>query len=288
MSHTKKFQPGTGIFYPVETDAKVLCQPCYDGNFLTTPDARVVLVTEISLQEWSSFFQEGEKGHFPAWFLEQRSGEDKENETGPRVKTDLLSSRPAGLRSTQVMQDQLSSPVPSSAKAGLLLEVPTLSFDSAEVVEISNESNGEPATVQQVSDLSKFVFNRFSSLKSKWTKAFQEVEATYLVLTTDMSSINAQLVGLVQDLGTPPTNSNPPFKMVWEGLTFVYQSLRPSVTRLTDSTRQLQVNLKTLSDDIISLSSYAQSQMGAFDVDNIDDRMSTLEIKSLEHDRKFG
>jgi len=272
----------------MESYAKVLCQPCYDGSFLSTLDAQVVLATALSHQEWVNFFQDGARGDFPDWFLEQRSGEDKENETGLKVQTDLVSLKSTRLRSTQVMQDQLSSPVPSNAKAGLILEVPTLSFDLAEVVEIANESNGELATVQQVADLLKFVFNRFSSLKSKWTKAFQEVEATYLVLTTDMSSINAQLMGVMQDLGAPPSTSNPPFKSVWEGLGFVQQSLHPMVNHLTDSTRQLHSNLKTFSEDVTSLSTYAQTQTGAFDVDDIDDCMSALEVKSLEHDRKFG
>ena len=234
-SHSKKFQPAAGHFYLMENDTKVLCQPCFDGNFLSVQEIPKILSASASLSDWQALFDSTQDVDLAEWLLGHGSNDNKENVgLGLRLKPSPLPSKAMALKSPRVVEEQLQSSDPSASKAGLLLAVPTLSFDFAETVDLSEVVGGDPATVQQVSDLGRFVFNRFSSLKSKWARAFQEVEATYLVLTTDISALNTQLAGLVQDVGLPPQPA--PFKSVWDGLVFLHQSLRPSVGRLTDTT----------------------------------------------------
>ncbi|MFN9957249.1 MAG: hypothetical protein ACK55I_29445, partial [bacterium] len=101
---------------------------------------------------------------------------------------------------------QLTSPKLANTDTGLFQLIPALSYDS---VEIDPSSASDEVMTQVVTDVN----SRFRTIKSKWSTAFSEIEAGYLVVINDIRQLQGLLSSVV-------TNSDSQ-KSVWQRLEHV-------------------------------------------------------------------
>jgi len=110
---------------------------------------------------------------------------------------------------------------------GLLAVIPMLSFDKC------STSSEDVDLDMDLADVAVFIRrfqSHFSSLKSKWARAFTEVESGYGLLVKDLEKLHRLAQDQSQEIGTPvPLDGTSP-PSVWQGLKVIHDSISTVVT----------------------------------------------------------
>jgi len=102
----------------------------------------------------------------------------------------VTSPEPEGVVTTSRMSDgkgllDLESPKRAAEKTGLFTIFPSLSYDDYDSSE-DEEVVDRAMTSEEVTFSIKEFRTRFAKLKQKWTSVFQDIEASHLMVTTDL------------------------------------------------------------------------------------------------------
>jgi len=134
--------------------------------------------------EWEMIFGAIQSGHLPEWLKELANDVDEE-ELGVAEEEDQKSL-------------QLLSPLASRGKHGVFEIIPSFSFDSTG--SLGQEENGDTKEDYVDGRLAK-VESRIDSLKTKLTRPFLDIDASYSVLSSDINKIYDRVKSLTIAIG---------------------------------------------------------------------------------------
>jgi len=229
-SHVKKFAPANDAFYIKEVETKAWCKPVYDGSNLSSEQHLFLLRHSLTRVEWDETFKIFAENQMPEW-IKTASGEKLWAVITPG-EAQVQSASLADKREVV----QLISPKFATPDTGLFQLIPTMSYDSVELE--TNVSEEMDQVIHAVND-------RFQKMKAKWSTAFGEIEAGYLVVINDSKQLQSHLSIVMTTLGSSD-GSNPG--------TTVLQQLRDLTSTLTASTGDLQAYMLMTADNLNKVS----------------------------------
>jgi hypothetical protein len=213
-SHIKKFSPSPEAFYIKEIETKAWCKPVYNGAGFTSEQRSFLLTHRLSRGDWDETFAQLDQGIVPDWIV--TAGGEK---LWSSSKPELLKME-SGTRSDDVV---LISPKLANVETGLFQLIPALSYDSVEETPSAQQHADIPQVVAHVND-------RFRHIKSKWSTAFGEIEAGYLVVIKDIQQLQAHLMSIKNSLGS--SGDAVSSTSIWEQMSILS-------TQVASSTREI-------------------------------------------------
>jgi hypothetical protein len=174
-SHAKMFSPTKHAFYVKEVETKAWCNPMYEGSSLTPEQRSFLLKYRLSRSEWDDTFALLGQKRIPEWI--KATGEIS---LWSFLNVDTAVTIPNADGAQEVMQ--LTSPGFADPETGLFQLIPSLSYDSVEL-----HPTGAPD--EAVAHVVSTVNDRLRSIKTKWSTAFGEIEAGYLVVINDIKQL---------------------------------------------------------------------------------------------------
>ncbi len=107
-------------------------------------------------------------------------------------------------------------------KVGLFDTFPALSYDKEddleEMFQMLSSAGGENTLESEVTHkILKEFHKRFISIKTKWTKAFHDIEGSHLMVASDILKLSRATNNLAQNIGIPINMEDKPFTSVWGG-----------------------------------------------------------------------
>jgi hypothetical protein len=189
QAHTShKFSVDRTAFYVKESDSKAFIKPTFPGAGLD--DVVVEAILQKTIKECELFFGDLEQRKIPDWLKPLWSIKTEHGFEGVEVLTSLRLT---------VTTDRLLHPVP------------TLLYEDESVA--SGETEIENAK------LIKEYWRRFSSIKSKWSRAFCDMEANHLLVVKDLQVLQSSATSFASQLGTiSPTENFTPGATIWSVL----------------------------------------------------------------------
>jgi hypothetical protein len=259
-AHARKFQPPPSSAFLKDTEVRALCSPALDLTILSPAQRLRIQGVQLTASEWGQLFQQVQQRKPPKWLAFEES---------PVATIDTL----AALTALEILS-------PTNVESGgLLAVIPMLSFDEsiAPGEEITPEMN--------LADVITFIYkfhSQFSSLKTKWARAFTEVEAGYGLVVQDLQRLQSifqeqsAIVGspVALDGKTPPT--------VWDGLHVIHEtvsSVASAVQAQANSIDALAVDQTNLTHSVLALESQADAST------SLSDEVSrlTVDLRALEN-----
>jgi hypothetical protein len=198
-SHAKKFSPTKHAFYVKEVETKAWCNPMYEGSSLTPEQRSFLLKYRLSRSEWDDTFALLGQKRNPEWI--KATGEIS---LWSFLNVDTAVTIPNADGAQEVMQ--LTSPGFADPETGLFQLIPSLSYVSVEL-----HPTGAPD--EAIAHVVSTVNDRLRSIKTKWSTAFGEIEAGYLVVINDIKQLQKHLSLVKTSLGPYDQNTS-----VWDQL----------------------------------------------------------------------
>jgi len=231
-SHVKKFSPAEDDFYIKEMDTKAWCTPSYNVAGLSE-DQRVFLLNhQLPRSEWDDTFDLLQRKLIPSWI---------KNAGASKLWSAVESAEPASF--------SLTSPKLATADTGLFQLIPTLSYDLVDLDPSVPPSDSIDHLVIGVND-------RFRTIKSKWSTAFCEIEAGYLVVIDDIKQLQNHLTSIMTQLGTQVGSD--PDQSVWSKLEAVSLQVAAATDALQTHVTASAGNLRKVSTQCDDLHSSMQ------------------------------
>ena len=198
-SHAKKFSPSLHAFHIKELETKAWCKPVYEGSSFTPEQRSFLLKHQLSRSEWDDTFNLLHQKLIPDWI--KVSG-------GASLWSFLTVDTVEPIPSLEANQGimQLTSPGFADPETGLFQLIPSLSYDSVELYPTDVQDETVAHVVATMND-------RFRSIKAKWSTAFGEIEAGYLVVINDIKQLQKHLVSVKSSLGSHDSATS-----VWDQL----------------------------------------------------------------------
>jgi hypothetical protein len=216
-------------------------------RYVTITKRLRIQAVQLTAAEWGALFQQVQQKKPPKWLS--------------------FDDSPAATVDTSAMMTafQILSPT-NVASGGLLSVIPMLSFDK------STASGEEISEEMDMADVTSFI-NRFqahfSSLKSKWARAFTEIESGYGLVVQDLQKLQFVSQGQTEMVGSPvPIDGDTP-KTVWEGLRTVHESVSSvasAVAVQASSLDALAADQTNLMHSVLALESQADAALSLPDV----------------------
>jgi len=216
-SHVKKFIPSPTEMYIKESDTKAWCKPAYDKSMLSMEQVSFLLTHCLTREEWDDTFRCFGQDQIPEW-IKTTGGEKLWAQV--QIESDFSMEPDLGLTSPRLTD---------SDPDGLFQLIPSLSYDSVEVNQTASVEDALNQTVEMVN-------SRFGKIKSKWSTAFSEIEASYLVVIKDIKLLQHHLATVVASVGTSIEASQG--SSVWE-------RLHELTTYLSSSTHKVDVFMES-------------------------------------------
>lgn len=125
---------------------------------------------------------------------------------------------------TQASSPSIEILLPTNiATGGMLSMIPMLSlFDE------SMSSDGDENLDMDLADISAFIYkfcSHFTSLKSKWSRAFTEVKSGYSLLVQDLKRLHSMAQTQTLQIGQPVKLAGKVPESLWQGLLLVQESV---------------------------------------------------------------
>jgi len=193
----------------------------------------------LSEDKWTIVFQQVQQHAPPKWTAFEDS---------PAIMVDTRVSSP----SIEILS-------PTNAKGGILALIPMLtSFDDSAD---SEEGNSHDSDLADVVDYIQKFKARFSSLKSKWARAFTEVESGYSLVVQELQKLHAASQSQSQTVGQPVKLAGEVPESLWHGLSVVHDSVSAvalSVKAQSSSIEALANDQNHLTHSVLALESQAE------------------------------
>jgi hypothetical protein len=130
---------------------------------------------------------------------------------------------PAITVDTQVGFPSIEILSPANATGGIMSLIPMLSsFDDSTA---SEDDLGAGVELADVVGYNRKFKSHFASLKSKWSKAFTEVESGYSLLVQDLQNLQSVTQSQAQALGRPVDVAGHIPESVWQGLSEIQETV---------------------------------------------------------------
>jgi hypothetical protein len=236
-SHAKKFHPPSLTAFLKENEVRAFCSPALDLSILTPTQRLRIQGVQLTQEEWIKLFQQLEGRSPPKWLAFE------ENPVVPIEEED------------DIPTVDLKSPAHSTAGT-LLGLIPMLSFDSA-----SSTEGSEGELLEDTAAHIKQFRGQFATLKSKWLRAFSEVESGYSLIVQDLQKMHRLILAQAASLGAPDSAPGNPVTSVWDGLSQVRHSVSAvssTVQVQTATLEQLSEEQDTLTHSVIALETSAE------------------------------
>jgi hypothetical protein len=266
-SHAKKFSPSGDTFYIKELDSKAWCKPAYAGASLSSKQRLFLLSQQLARAEWDETFLILQQGLVPDWIKNVGAEKLWASSDAPIQEPDQDATAKPDL--------QLTSPKLANTDTGLFQLIPALSYDS---VEIDPSSASDEVMTQVVTDVN----SRFRTIKSKWSTAFSEIEAGYLVVINDIRQLQGLLSSVV-------TNSDSQ-KSVWQRLEHVSSQVAATSIDLQAYMTSTATNLNTVSTQCDKLHASMQifENEALLNNSSISERLAVAEKQLQAYESRFA
>jgi hypothetical protein len=241
--------------YLKENEIRAWCEPRFEASFLTPEQLHNLLGIRLSKEEWTELFDLLLAGIAPGWLLQLPDSKVWLNfapQTSPtsvlptnvvEPSTDPFEPTTQG-SSTPTNEVEILSPR-FSESAVFLNGFPSLSFDE------NSQEDDVPystLTMEQIGDILLKFTKRFTSLKAKWTSAFSDVEANYLVVVKDLTDLQRFTNTVASSVGQPdPSHSH---RNIWDHLKTLH----------TKAVEQFQTVMQSVNESTASVNAIAQDQ----------------------------
>jgi hypothetical protein len=209
----KKFQVEASTFYLKENDSRAFIQPCFSTPALSPNNIELILQQSLTLKEWVFFFDELGQGRFASWL------------DSPSVPT-LASLEPLvdlSENSSHGSFAELETPKNFTASLGIFKSYPSLSFDT----DSDDEGGATSVTLEGLAKAVSEFHRRFSSLRSKWTHVFTEIESSHVSVVRDLKHLYSTTKSLKSTVGASPVTGGTCRLSLWDSV----QQLSDSVTQ---------------------------------------------------------
>jgi hypothetical protein len=196
--HVSKFLVDSDSAYIRATDMQVFGSPCLSVKDLTdTQRAKLSNMVKMG-SEWERLLSDIEQGNFPEWMVDLKD-EVKESVSEDDDDNSL----------------ELLSPIASATRKGIFDQFPSLSFNSLDSeMEVKEEEDGNAKLELLEKSLRNF--------KTKLTRPFTDIEASYMVLVSDLNKIRDRVKDVMTILGKDDTQ---PQLTVWASLKALYAEI---------------------------------------------------------------
>jgi hypothetical protein len=224
LAHSKKFTTMSATGYLQDNESRAWCSPSYDLSLLNPSQLLRIQGVQMLSSDWDSLFDAVQNNRTPKWlsFLE-----DSSPPSSTRPTDDDATTAP------------LLSPVAQATSGGLLALVPALSFDSS----VGSHSDDDHIVDDILSsNVGQYILqfrHNFSSLKSKWNRAFTEVEAGYGILVHDIQSIQQVTQSLRSFIGDPLPINGINASSVWAGVASLHETISLLGTSIQEQTSHI-------------------------------------------------
>jgi hypothetical protein len=266
--------------YVRESEARAFISPAYDISSLQGYQVQELLLHSMTMTEWTALFSSIKEDSLPSWLIQASNEDEKEN-----ISSSVHNS--VTLMTPKSIENLGASSTNSSKKAGLILTIPMLSFDFDEAVEIEEQVGGGHMSTSYLHNIISTYNKRFFSLKNKWTAAFQEIESNYLIMVSDIKNLEVATNGLDSSVTRPSNIPSEIPSSIWMGINYVYQTVQSGCSTLQHMTQSLQTSQTTMANELKAINSHLSTIPLALDYDSMDDRLTTVEAKTTDYDRKF-
>jgi len=283
-SHVKvpfEFPPKS--LYVKENEIRAWCEPRFDESLLAPEQLHHLLSLKLPKENWIALFESLELGVAPDWLLQS----DPKLWTSFAPKTSPTSVLPDDVpRRSAFQTESTSDQVPSALQSNEIEIVsprfadsavfingfPTLSFDDNSQEDDAFYSS---LTMDQIGDILQKFTKRFTSLKAKWTSAFSDVEANYLVVVKDLSDLHRFTNTVASSVGQPDPVTTSPSPTLWDQVKLLhdlavdqFQAMSQtiddstaSVTTLVQDHSLLQASVAAVEDKVTNTSASFQHRL---------------------------
>lgn len=214
---TKKFSPPQSSGFLKESEIHAFCSPVYDLHPLSASHLLRLSGVQLSAGEWDDLFSQVRLHSFPKWLDVELSPSAAPSDL--RIETD-----------SQPTSTDLMSSLAHTMSGGLFALIPSLSFEDS----VSSEASPSSLTEMDLQDVTSYIVkfkHHFASLKTKWTRAFTEIESGYGLLVKDLQHLHQMSTTCLHDIGQHIALAGPTPTSVWNGLA----TLQHQVTSVSSS-----------------------------------------------------
>jgi hypothetical protein len=180
------------------------------------------------------------------------------------------------------MVNEVLSPRWASAKTGIFEVFPSLSYEDDNVSdEESVDLSSDPDNLNsgEVTQVLKEFRSRFARLKLKWTKAFQDIEGSHLLVTSDIQKLASVARNLLVSLGSPSTVDGHHFANLWDAVLQISQTLHQNIASTKDFVKDFLAKHDDLSDALFEIQSVKTEAVSSF---------SSIPDALAKHDSRFS
>jgi len=262
-----KFEPRQDAFYVRETSGRALIAPAFPSSDLEDYQISILLQRSLSVNDWSSLFVDIESDQLPDWL----QVEDKENSAVSK-----LALRPK-ISVLQHITEQVQSPISSQKKAGIIITVPMLSFDEDEFNLELDSSDAETSSVFQ--HTLKNINARFIKLRDEWARAFQEVEANYMVMASDLGKLEEGINSLSAAVGDAAEAGEPTAGSVWDSIISMQKAIKTLPDSMHRPLQLMQAKLQAVQTEVKDLGGIMIALPTDAEYEVMEDRVSKVETQ---------
>jgi hypothetical protein len=259
-AHVRKFQPPPSSAFLKDMEVRALCSPAFDLSTFSPSQRLRIQGVQLTAAEWDQLFLQVQQRKPPKWLAFEES--------------------PVATISTSAASTVLEILSPTNVESGGLLSVvPMLSFDE------STASGEDMASEMDLAEVTTFIYkfrSQFASLKTKWARAFTEVEAGYGLVVEDLQKLQKICQGQSAIVGSPLTLDGETPPTLWDGLHAVHETVTgvaSAVQVQAQSIDALSANQTHLTHSVLALESQADESTGLADVVS----RLTMDLRALEN-----
>lgn len=263
-------------FYLMENDSKVFLQPKLMVGAFADKQIAALIQRTFSQGEWEDFVNSVQNGIYPEWL----QGEEPSTEAGDIQEEIMVDD---GMKGVQVQ-----TPTQADVKVGLFDSFPALSYDEEDDLEatfqMTSLAEGEKALESEATHkILKEFHKRFISIKTKWTKAFHDIEGSHLMVASDISKRSRATNSLAQNIGTPITTGDKSFTSVWGGINHVMTMIHTQISELAVNTAARFDNVSKEQAETRLLLSDTQDNIESFN-----ERIKATSETITKHETRFA
>jgi hypothetical protein len=193
VRHVSKFTVDVNSAYIRATENQVFCSPCLQVKNLSNAQRAKLSSLVNTASEWERIVLDLNNGNVPEWMM-----------------VDAEEAKEVADEEDDVRSFDLMSPMASGNRKGIFEQFPSLSFDSC-------DSNFEMEGDEDESGKVEMLERKLRAFKSKLTRPFTDIEASYLVLISDLSKVRDRVQDVVSMLGNAKSEKLPQVT-VWKFL----------------------------------------------------------------------
>ncbi len=152
-----------------------------------------------------------------------------------------------------------------------------LSFDEEELT-IELES-AVAVTTSLFQHTLKNINAHFIKLREKWARAFQEVEANYMIMASDLGKLEDGINSMAVSVGDSTEAGEPASASLWDSIGLMRKTLKTLPDTMQRSMQTMQGKLLAVQTEVKDLSSAMLALPTDVEFEVMEDRVSQVELQ---------